>query len=158
MKTWTKQLLVVVVITALALFVYAGAWAQSDTTTPTTPPTNMLQQMQERFGPEAWAQHIQQMTQIRGADFVSQRLAWMAQQESCPGMNGAGPGMGGGMMQQRQRGWSDDPNGAMMGRGTMGRGMMGRGMREQGSFWGFTWNRGPRFWNNTPAVTPTPTE
>ncbi|MCE7983600.1 MAG: hypothetical protein DYG89_20700 [Caldilinea sp. CFX5] len=152
MKTSTKRLLVVIVIVALALVVYAGsAWAQSDPTTTTpTPPTNMLQQMEQRFGPQAWAEHIQRMTQIHGADFVSQRLAWMAQQESCPGMNGEGRGMGMGMMQQRQQGMGDDMN-----RGMMGRGMMGRGMSARGGWWNFDWNRGPRFWNNTPTATPT---
>lgn len=142
MKTLTKRLLVVVGIAALALVVYAGsAWAQSDPATVTpTPPINMLQQMEQRLGPQAWAEHIQRMTQIHGADFVSQRLAWMAQQASCPGMNGAG----GGMMQQRQRGMNDTMNGGMMRRG-----MMGRGMGAQGKWWSFSWH-------NSPAVSPTP--
>lgn len=155
MKTSTKRPLVVIVIALFALVVYAGsAWAQSDptVTTPTTP-TNMLQQMEQRFGPQAWAEHIQQMTQIHGADFVSQRLAWMAQQESCPGMNGEGRGMG--MMQQRQPGMNDGMNRGAMGQGMMGRGMMGRGMRAGGGWWNFDWTRGPRFWNNTPTATPT---
>lgn len=151
MKTPTKRLFIVIVITLLALVVYAGsAWAQSDPTTTTpTPPTNMLQQMEQRFGPQAWAEHIQQMTQIHGADFVSQRLAWMAQQESCPGMNGEGRGMG--MMQQRQQGM-----GAMNG-SMMGRGMMGRGMRAQGEGWSFFGNRGFGFWHNPSMTSPTPT-
>lgn len=147
MKTQTKRLFVVVMIVAFALVVYAGnAWAQSDPTPVTpTPPTNMLQQMEQRFGPQAWAEHIQRMTQIHGAEFVSQRLGWMAQQESCPGMNGEGRGMGMGMMQQRQGGMGAAMNG----------GMMGRGMREQGGWWSLPWNRGPGFWNNAPTATPT---
>ncbi len=150
MKTSTKRLFVVIMIVSFALVVYAGsAWAQSDPATP-TPPTNMLQQMEQRFGPKAWAEQIQRMTQIHGADFVSQRLGWMAEQESCPGMNGEGRGMGM-MQQQRQGGMSDNMNGGMMGRG-----MMGRGMRGQDNWWGFSWNRGPNFWNNAPTVSPTP--
>ena len=161
MKTQTKRLLVVILVVAVALVAYAGnAWAQSDPTAANTatPPANMLQQMEQRFGPQAWAEHIQRMTQIHGAEFVSQRLGWMAQQESCPGMNGEGRGMGMGMMQQRQGQMGEEMNGGMRGRGMMGNGMMGRGMRAQGGWWGFTWNRGPNFWNNTPTTTPTPTE
>lgn len=162
MKTPTKRLFVAIMIVAFALVVYAGnAWAQSDPTTTTpTPPTNMLQQMEQRFGPKAWAEHIQRMTQSHGADFVSQRLGWMAQQESCPGMNGEGRGMGMGMMQQRQGGMRDDANGGMMGQRMMGNGMMGRGMRGQGEGWGFPWNWAPRFWDNRPmsSSTPVPTE
>jgi hypothetical protein len=157
MKTQTKRLFVVVMIVAFALVVYAGnAWAQSDPTAVTpTPPTNMLQQMEQRFGPQAWAEHIQRMTQIHGAEFVSQRLGWMAQQESRPGMNGEGRGMGMGMMQQRQGGMGAAMNGDMMGRGMMGNGMRGRSMREQGGWWSLPWNRGPGFWSNAPTATPT---
>jgi hypothetical protein len=163
MKTQTKRLFVVVMIVAFALVVYAGnAWAQSDPTAANTatPPANMLQQMEQRFGPQVWAEHIRQMTQIHGAEFVSQRLGWMAQQESRPNMNGEGRGMGVGMgmMQQRQGRMGEEMNGGMRGRSMMGNGMMGRGMRAQDGWWGFTWNRGPNFWNNTPTTAPTPTE
>ena len=163
MKTQTKRLFVVILVVAVALVAYAGsAWAQNDPTAANTatPPANMLQQMEQRFGPQAWAEHIRQMTQIHGAEFVSQRLGWMAQQESRPGMNGEGRGMGVGMgmMQQRQGRMGEEMNGGMRGRSMMGNGMMGRGMRAQDGWWGFTWNRGPNFWNNTPTTTPTPTE
>lgn len=159
MKTQTKRLLVVILVVAVALVAYAGnAWAQSDPTAANTatPPANMLQQMEQRFGPKAWAEHIQRMTQIHGAEFVSQRLGWMAQQESCPGMNGEGRGMSMGMMQQRQGGMRNAASGGMMGQRMMGNGMMGRSMRGQGESWGLPWNWAPRFWDNRPMSSPTP--
>lgn len=175
MKTRTKQFIIVLVIAALTMVVYSGTvFAQANS--PSTP-TNMLQWMQERLGPEAWAQRVERMTQLHGAEFVSQMMTRMTQQESCPWTNGegAGPGMGmrqgmmgQGMMQQQSNGaqqgmmgrgmrqgmMQQQPNGAQQ--GMMGRGMMGRGMQEQG--WGFNQSTGPRFWNNTPDATPTPAQ
>ena len=133
MKTRTKQFMIVLVIAALAVVAYSGTvFAQANS--PSTP-TNMLQWMQERLGPEAWAQRVEQMTKLHGAAFVSQHMERMAQQTSCPCTDGegAGPGMGmrqgmmgQGMMQQQ-------PNGAqqgMMGR-DMRQGMTGQGMMQQ---------------------------
>lgn len=167
MKTRTKQSLTVMVIVILAVAVYTGT-VFAQTTAPSTP-TNMLQWMQERLGPEAWAQRVERMTQLHGADFVSQRMTFMAQQTSCPCTNGTGPGMQNGMMGQGMRGqgmmgqgmMQQQPNGTqngMMGRG-MGRpGMMGQGTQGQGRSWGFHQSRGPGFWNNTPTPTPTPAQ
>jgi len=177
MKTRTKQFIIVLVIAALAVVVYSGS-VFAQTNSPSTP-TNMLQWMQERLGPEAWAQRVERMTQLHGAAFVSQRMERMAQQASCPCTNGegAGPGMGmrqgmmgQGMMQQQPNGAQQGMMGrgmrhsGMMGQGMMQQqpngaqqGMMGRGMQEQGRGWGSNQPMGPRF-NNTPAATPTPAQ
>lgn len=177
MNTRTKQFIIVLVIAVLAVAVYSGTvFAQANS--PSTP-TNMLQQMQERLGPEVWAQRVEQMTKLHGAEFVSQMMTRMTQQESCPCTNGegAGPGMGmrqgmmgQGMMQQQPNGAQQGMMGrgmrqGMMGQGMMQRhpngmqqGMMGRGMQEQGRGWGFNQPMGPRFWNNTPDATPTPAQ
>ena len=157
MKTRTKQSLTVIVIIILALAVYSGT-VFAQTTSPSTP-TNMLQWMQERLGPEAWAQRVERMTQLHGADFVSQRMTWMAQQTSCPCTNGAGPEMQNGMMGRGMMGqgmMQQQPNGTQ--NGMMGRGMMGQGMMGQGRSWGFHQSRGPGFWNSTPTPTPTPAQ
>lgn len=185
MKTRTKQSLTVIMIVILAVAVYTGT-VFAQTTSPSTTPTNMLQWMQERLGPEAWAQRVERMTQLHGADFVSQRLAFMAQQPSCPCTNGAGPGMqngmmGQGMMQQQPNGTQNgmmgrgmgrpgmmgqgmmqqQPNGTqngMMGRGMGQSGMMGQGVQSQGRSWGFHQPMAPGFWKNAPTPTPTPAQ
>lgn len=185
MKTRTKQFMIVLIIAVLAVAVYSGSvFAQANS--PSTPP-NMLQWMQERLGPEAWAQRVEQMTKLHGAEFVSQMMTRMAQQESCPCTNGegAGPGMGmrqgmmgQGMMQQQPNGAQQGMMGRGMRQGMKGQGMMqqrsngtqqgmmGRGMRQSGMMgqgmqeqgWGFNQPTGPRFWNNTPDATPTPAQ
>ena len=172
MKTRTKQYLLVFVIVVLALAVYSGS-VFAQTSSPSTP-VNRLQWIQQWLGPEAWAQRVERMTQLRGAEFVSQRMAFMAQQENCPCTDGACPGMQNGMMGQGMMGqgmmgrgmmgqgmMQQQPNGTpqgMMGRGMMRQGMMGRGMQQQGGIGGSQQPMGPRFWNNTPTATPTPVE
>lgn len=165
MKTRTKQYLIVFVIVVLALVVYSGS-VFAQTSSPSSP-TNRLQWVQQWLGPEAWAQRVERMTQLHGAEFVSQRLAFMAQQENCPCADGTCPGMQNGMMGQGRQGMmgqgmiqqqSNGTQQGMMGRGMMRQGMMGRGMRQQGGTWGSQQPMGPRFWNNTPVATPTPAE
>ena len=167
MKTRTKQYLIVFVIVVLALAVYSGS-VFAQTSSPGTP-TNRLQWVQQWLGPEAWAQRVQRMTELRGAEFVSQRMAFMAQQEDCPCADGACPGMQNGMTGRGMRGqgmmgqgmMQQQPNGTpqgMMGRGMMRQGMMGRGMQQQGGMGGSQQPMGPRFWNNSPTAIPTPAE
>lgn len=167
MKMRTKQLFVVLSIVLLIGLLYTGS-VFAQTTTPTTP-TTMLQWMQERLGPEAWAQRVEWMTQRHGTEFVSQMMNRMAQQTFTPGANGErGPGMGmrQGMMGQGRMGqgmMQQQPNGApqsMMGRGMMrqgmmGQGMMGQGAQAQGRPWGFHHPMGQNFWQNTPTTPPT---
>lgn len=159
MKSRTKQLIIVLVIATLTVLVYNGS-VFAQTTSPRTP-TNMLQWMQERLGPEAWAQRVEWMTQRHGAAFVSQMMERMAQQASCPCTNGEGAGPGMGMRQGMMGQGMQQPNGpqqGMMGRGMQHTGRMGRGMQAQGRGWGFDQSMGPQFWNNRPAATPTPAQ
>lgn len=140
MKTRTNQLLTVIVVVSLAVAVYSTT-VFAQTSAPSTP-TTMLQWMQERLGPEAWAQRVERMTQLHGTEFVSQMMTRMAQQPSGPCINGTGAGM---------------PS-SMRGQGMMRQGMMGQGMQVQGRSWGFHQSMGPRVWNNPPAATPTPAQ
>lgn len=114
MSSRTKKFTVAFLVMALLLIGIVGA-AQAQTPDPANPPAatqNRLQQMQERLGPEGFAQMVQRMTERMGAEATGQMLERMATNEDCDG-TGHGEMMG---------------NGGMMGHGEMmGNGeMMGR--------------------------------
>jgi hypothetical protein len=135
---FTKWLMVVGIFT-LSLMVFAGAaLAQDDTTeTPAAETQTQLERMQERMGPQAWAEMIAHMTDKHGPEFAAEMLERMEEKGGCHGegvgfmgrMRGMHDGEGAGFM-GRMRGMHDGEGEGLWGNMMRGfRGMMGD--REQ---------------------------
>jgi len=102
MSSRTKKFSVALLVMALLLIGIVGA-AQAQTPDPANPPAaaatpNRLQQMQERLGPEGFAQMVQRMTERHGAEAAGQMLERMAANEDCDGTGHGGMMGGAGMM------------------------------------------------------------
>jgi len=145
---FTKWLMVVGIFT-LSLMVFAGAaLAQDDTTetpateTPAAETQTRLERMQERMGPQAWAEMIAHMTEKHGAEFTAEMLERMESEEVvCHGegagfmgrMRGMHDGEGAGFM-GKMRGMHDGESAGFMGRmrgmhDSEGEGLWGNMMR-----------------------------
>jgi hypothetical protein len=124
---FTKWLMVVGIFT-LSLMVFAGAaLAQDDTTeTPAAETQTRLERMQERMGPQAWAEMIAHMTDKHGADFTAEMLERMESEEV--GCHGEGVGFMGRM--HGMRGMHDGEGSRFMGK------MRGMHDGETEGFWG----------------------
>jgi hypothetical protein len=125
---FTKWLMVVGIFT-LSLMVFAGAaLAQDDAAempaaeTPAAETQTRLERMQERMGPQAWAEMIAHMAEKHGPEFTAQMLERMEEEGGC---HGEGVGFMG-----RMRGMHDGESEGLWGNMMRGfRGMMGD--REQ---------------------------
>lgn len=126
MKLRTKQLLGMLILTALVLGLYAGSALAQDTSgaatavptaVPAAPVLTMRQQLLTRLGEAGFAQMVARMTAMHGAAATEAMLDQPATGDICPLCDGTNARMG------------------MMGGSMQGRGMMGQGqgmMRNNG--------------------------